>query len=145
MIAYAIFTADFIFAVIIIISAILLVLADNVGPATTEVSLSDKGVKIGKEFYRYEQFHNFFIVYQPEEGVKNLYLQFRYFAKPQLDTPSNISWLLSLVNLIRARISAPLEDMNPLLIRKNLLKYLKEDLEKTNIPLSEQLTDLFKM
>jgi len=145
LIAYAIFTSDFIFAVIILICAVLIVITEKYQPAELEIALSDKGVKVGKEFYDYEKIDNFSIVYKPEENIKNLYLEFKRFAKPELEEPSSYEWLLWLLNFSRTRISAPLENMNPLLIRKNLLKYLKEDLERTNIPLSEQLTDLFRM
>ena len=145
LITYAIFTSNFIFAIIIIISAVLLVMTESHQSAELEIALDDKGVKVGKEFYDYEKIDNFSIVYKPDEGVKNLYLEFKRFAKPELEQPSSYEWLLWLLNFSRTRISAPLENMNPLLIRKNLLKYLKEDLERTNIPLSEQLTDLFRM
>jgi hypothetical protein len=112
-----------------------------------EVSISDKGVMVGKEFYSYDQIEDFFIIYQPDEGVKNLYLEFKRFARPTLpaNEPTRYSWLFWLVNFARTRFSIPLDDMNPVVIRRNLLKYLKENLERTTIPLSEQLTKLFKL
>lgn len=147
LLAYAIYTQNFIFAIIIVFAAVLLIIFDGGHPGTLEVAISDKGVAVGKEFYDYDQIDDFFIIYQPEEGVKNLYLEFKRFARPSLpeSEPTRYSWLFWLVNFARTRFSIPLEDMNPIIIRRNLLKYVKENLERTTIPLSEQLTKLFKL
>ena len=48
-------------------------------------------------------------------------------------------------NVLKARISIPLEDMNPVKTRKHLLRFLSEDLERTDIPLSESLSKIFKL
>jgi hypothetical protein len=147
LLAYAIFTQNFIFAIIIVFAAVLIVVLEGGKVGMLEVSISDKGVMVGKEFYSHDQIEDFFIIYQPDEGVKNLYLEFKRFARPTLpaNEPSRYSWLFWLVNFARTRFSIPLEDMNPVIIRKNLLKYVKENLDRTNIPLSEQLTKLFKL
>jgi len=145
LIIYAIITSNFIFAIIVVIAGVLTTFSSGMEPKTLEITLNNDGIKVGKEFYNYGQIDNFFIVYRPKEDVKNLYLAFKRFARPELEEPSKIIWLFWLLNLARTRISAPLEDANPLLIRNNLLKYLKEDTERTEIPLSEQLTKLFRM
>jgi hypothetical protein len=147
MIAYALMTSNFIFAVIIIFGAILTILTDGKKQASMNVEISDEGVKVGKEFYQYEQLDNFFIIYKPKDDIKNLYFEFKRFVKPEVSETaknSRYEWLLWLMNFARTRLSIPLEDMNPLIIRKNLLRYLKEDLERTNIPLSEKLSELLK-
>jgi len=147
LLTYAIFTQNFIFAIIIVFAAILIVVFDGGHPGTLEVAISDRGVMVGKEFYGHDQIEDFFIIYEPDEGVKNLYLEFKRFARPSLpeSEPARYSWLFWLVNFARTRFSIPLEDMNPIIIRRNLLKYVKENLERTTIPLSEQLTKLFKL
>ena len=147
LLAYAIFTQNFIFAIIIIFAAILLVVFDGGKPGKLNVTLSDQGVTVGKEFYDYDQIQDFFIIYEPENGVKNLYLEFKRFARPSLPEgePARYSWLFWLVNFARSRFSIPLDNMNPIVIRRNLLKYVKENLERTTIPLSEQLTKLFRL
>jgi hypothetical protein len=147
LLAYAIFTKDWIFAVIIIFAAVMLIIIDGQKIGKLGVVISDKGVQVGKEFYRYEQIDNFFIVYEPEEGVKNLYLEFKRFARPTLpeSEPTHYEWLLWVLNFARTRFAVPLENINPVIIRRNLLKYLKENTERTNIPLSEQLTKLLKL
>jgi hypothetical protein len=146
MFVYAILTSNLIFAIIIIFAAVLIVLSDRAETQSFEVVLSDQGVQMGKEHYAYEQLEDFFIVYRPEENIKNLYLHFKRFARPSLpeNEPKGFSWLLWLLNFSRSRLSIPLEDTNPLLIRKNLLKYLKENTERTDIPLSERLSNLFR-
>lgn len=147
LIAYALLTTNLIFAFIIVFGAILIVMTDGVKSPALDVELSDEGVKVGKEFYTYEQFDNFFIIYKPKENIKNLYLEFKRFVRPQVSGTAKTGryeWLLWLMNFARTRLSIPLNNMNPLVIRKNLLKYLKEDAEKTNIPLSEQLSQLLK-
>jgi hypothetical protein len=147
LLVYAIFTQNFIFAIIVIFAAVLLVLFDGGNPGTLEVVISDRGVMVGKEFYSYDQIQDFFIIYEPEDGVKNLYFEFKRFARPSLpeSEPARYSWLFWLVNFARTRFTVPLEDMDPVAIRRNLLKYLKENLDRTTIPLSEQLTKLFKL
>ncbi len=140
-------TSNFIFAVIIVFGAILIILTDGKKQTSMNVEISDEGVRVGKEFYQYEQLDNFFIIYKPKEDTKNLYLEFKRFVKPEVSETaknSRYEWLLWLMNFTRTRLSIPLEDMNPLITRKNLLRYLKEDLEKTNIPLSEKLSELLK-
>jgi hypothetical protein len=143
----AIFSQNFIFAIIIIFSAILVVILDGNNPDTLKVKITDRGITVGKESYEYDQIDSFFIIYKPEEDTKNLYLEFKRFSRPSLpeNEPSRYSWLLWLINFARTRFSIPLQDMNPIIIRRNLLKYLRENLERTEIPLSEQLTKLFRL
>jgi hypothetical protein len=147
LLVYAIFTQNFIFAIIIIFAAVLIVILDGGKPGMLNVTMGDRGVTVGKEFYNYDQLRDFFIIYEPDQGVKNLYLEFKLFTRPTLpeSEPARYSWLFGLVNFARTRFSIPLGDMNPIVIRRNLLKYVKEDLERTTIPLSEQLTKLFKL
>jgi hypothetical protein len=139
-------SANFIFAIILVFAAFLVVFSDQTEKQSFEVVISDHGVQVGKEFYTYDQLEDFFIVYRPEENIKNLYIHFKRFARPSLpeNEPKGFSWLVFLLNFSRSRFSIPLEDMNPLLIRKNLLKYLKENTERTDIPLSERLSSLFR-
>lgn len=125
LILYSFLSGNFLFAVIIIIAAIVIVLRDGQEPDSVRISLTAEGVIVGRKFYDYDEFKDFSIVYKPKLEVKNLYFEFN--------------------NAFRPRLSIPLEKMNPLLIRKNLLKYLPEDLDRTDRPLSEELAKLFKL
>ena len=68
---------------------------------------------------------NFSVVYKPKQEIKNLYFEFQ--------------------NSIKPRLSIPLNNINPINIREYLLKYLKEDLTRKNIPVSEELAKLFRI
>ena len=125
LILYSFLSGNFLFAVIIIIAAIVIVLRDGQEPDFVKISLTEEGVIVGKKFYDYDEFKNFSIVYKPKQEIKNLYFEFNNSLKP--------------------RLSIPLKKMNPLLIRKSLLRYLPEDLDRTDRPLSEELGKLFKL
>ena len=47
--------------------------------------------------------------------------------------------------IITAKRKLTVKNENPLPIRENLLKYLSEDLEKTEQPLSEQIAKILKL
>ncbi len=125
LLLFSFFTANFLFAVIIMIVSLVVILHDGREPDMVKISLTDEGIILGKKFYDYDEIKDFAVVYKPRQEVKNLYFDFKSFLRPQL--------------------SIPLENKNPLSIRKNLLKYLPEDLDRTDQPLSEGLGKLFKL
>jgi len=125
LLLFAFLTGNFLFAVIIIITALVTILHDGREPDMVKIALTDEGVVVGRKFYDYDEFKDFAIVYKPKQGVKNLYFEFK--------------------NVLRPRLSIQLGNMNPLPIRENLLKYLSEDLEQTDQHLSEALGKLFKL
>lgn len=125
LLAYSFWTANFLFAVIIIITALVIIIHDGQEPAMVRFSITDEGVIIGRKFYDFDEIKNFSIVYKPKQGVKNLYFEFK--------------------NALKHRLSIPLQDMNPLPIRENLLKYLEEDLERTDQPSSEGIARMLKL
>lgn len=122
---YALFTSNFLFALIIIIAAVILILTEGQEPQRVAISLTDEGLILGKRFYDYDEFKNFSIVYKPKQDVKNLYFEFH--------------------NFFRHRITIPLEDVNPVKVRDILADYLPEDTERTDPPLSEQLSRMLKI
>jgi hypothetical protein len=89
-----------------------------------KLNIREDGLEIGRNFYSYRDLNNFWIIYQPPE-VKKIYVSFK------------------------SRIAAPLvislENQNPLKIRKTLLEYLPEDLEKEEEPASDSLSRTFKI
>jgi hypothetical protein len=125
LLIYCFFTANFLFAVIIIVTALVIILHHGREPERVKFSLTDEGIAIGRKFYDYDEIKDFAIVYKPRIEVKRLYFEFK--------------------NALRHRLSVPLENMNPLMVRETLLKYLKEDLERADQPLSEGLAKLFKL
>lgn len=125
LLLFSFLTANFLFAVIIIIASLVVILHDGQEPVSLKVSLTEEGVIVGSKFYDYDEFENFSIVYKPSQEVKRLYIEFK--------------------NAIRPRLSFSLDEMNPLPIRDYLLKCLPEDLERTDEPLSEGLARILKL
>lgn len=122
---YAFMSANFLFAVIIVVVTLVVVLHDGQEPDKVDFSITDEGVTVGRKFYDYDEIKDFSIVYKPKQGIKNLYFEFK--------------------TTIRPRLSISLEKTDPLPIRENLLKYLPEDLERTDQPLSEALARFFRL
>jgi len=125
LLVYAVITSNFLFAGILVIGTLVIILNDGKEPQKVRISLTDEGVEVGRKVYDYDEIKDFAIVYKPKLGVKNLYFEFKTVVKP--------------------RLSIPLLDRDPLIIRDKLLKYLQEDLERTDQPLSEGLAKLFKL
>lgn len=125
LIIYSFFSGNFLFAAIIIIGALIIILHDGRDPMKVDFWLTSEGILVGKRFYDYDDIKDFAIVYKPRQEVKNLYFEFKSILKP--------------------RLSIPLNNLNPLPIRENLLKYLPEDLDRIDQPVSEALAKLFKL
>ncbi|MCK5061620.1 hypothetical protein KAR28_03650 [Candidatus Parcubacteria bacterium] len=122
---FAFFTGNFLFAVIIIIVSLIVILHDGRDPYPIDVKIAEDGIFIGKNYYDYDEIKDFAIIYKPRMGIKHLYLNFNSFLKH--------------------RLSIYLGKADPLQIREYLLKYLPEDLERTDPPLSETLSRIFKI
>lgn len=116
---------NFLFAIIILLSFWVMYIIEKKGPRTIEVELNGEGFVLEDKLYEYDQFKDFCVLYKPNKNLKNLYLNFNSGAK--------------------FRISVPLGDLDPLEVRNFLIKYLDEDLERTEPPVSEQLSKLLKL
>lgn len=124
LIIYAIITANFLFAIILVLGALILFVRSHGQPRAIEFTITDMGLSVGETFYPYKEIKNFWIVYEPPE-VKSLYIDLRSAFRPHL--------------LI------PLEDEDPVKIRKILLKYIVEDTDRDTEPLADQISRLLKM
>jgi len=122
---FAVFTSNYLFALIILIIAFIIVFNENEEPEMLDFIIGTEGIMLGHKFYDYDEFKSFSVLYKPAQGLKSLYLD---FASP---------W--------RRDLMIPLLDNNPLPIRENLLKYIKEDLERTDESLDEILSKLLKL
>ena len=125
LMVYSLFTGNFLFAVIIIIAALIKIIHDGQKPAKVKICFTDLGLLVGRKFYEYTEIKNFAIVDRPHENIKNLYFEFK--------------------SAVKQRLSIPLEQENPRDIKNTLIKYLPEDKERTDIPVSEQLARLLKL
>ncbi len=116
---------NFLFAIIIVLSFWVIYLNEKRGPRTIEVEINGEGLNLDNKFYNYDDFKDFCVLYKPKNNIKHLYFNFKNGAK--------------------FRISIPLGDLDPLMVRNFLKKYLDEDLERTDPPVSEQLSRFFKL
>jgi len=121
---YSFFTANFLFALILIIAGIIIVLQDKHQPPSIDFAITEDGIALGRDFYDYSKLQSFWIFYEPDEA-KTLFFEFK--------------------NKIRPRLGVPLFDKNPLHVRSELLKFLTEDVSRENEPVSEQLSRLLKL
>lgn len=106
---YAISTANYLFAVIMGISAFILVFQQFQAPRSVPVVVGEDGVIIDRRFYPYKALKSFSIIYEPPHS-KYLFLDFQ--------------------SAVKGSISVPLGDMNPLTLREVLLNYIEENLER---------------
>ena len=124
-VVYAFYSNNFLFAVIVVMASFVIILHDSGEPNEVNFSIAYDGIAVGGKFYDFNEIKNFSIVYKPNQDLKKLYFEFK--------TP------------IRNRLSIPLYDQDPLIIRENLLKYLVEDLERKDEPTSEVFSRNFKI
>lgn len=125
LVIVALVTDNFLFAIIIVITSFVIVLHDARTPQPVLISLTSEGLIVGNRFYDYDEIKDFAIVYKPTQNLKRLYFQFKSVRKH--------------------RLSLALHDTNPLFVRENLLKYIPEDLERTDEPLSEFLSRVLRI
>ncbi|MDO9399429.1 MAG: hypothetical protein Q7T79_01965 [bacterium] len=125
LLIYSFFSGNFLFAIILIMIALIVILHDGQDPAWLIFVITEEGIIVGEKFYDYDEIKNFSIVYKPKREVKKIYFEFK--------------------NVVKPRLSISLENMNPLPIRGNLLRYLSEDLERIDQPISETFASLFKL
>lgn len=121
---YAIVQKNFLFAIIIILIAIVVVAKDFISPHQVKFTVDEDGVTIGDRGYRFREFNTFWLAYEPPQ-VKMLYLTFKSGIRPSYPIP--------------------LGSENPLRIRAVLQKYIREDLEQESEDLTDRLGRMFKI
>lgn len=107
LLVYAVWTLNFLFALIIIICATIIVLHERREPDMLDFQITDTGIVLADKFTPFKAIEKFWIIYEPPE-VKNIYFKVN--------------------RALHADLSIPLIRMNPVYIRKILLKYMREDL-----------------
>ncbi len=124
LIIYALATANFLFAVIILMFAVIRLVADFKEPDRLTVGVTTTGLVIGDTYYDFRAVKNFTILYEPPE-VKTLYVDFNSLWEPLL--------------------AIPLEDTDPNIVRECLLPFCPENLERTQEPLTDRLKKRYKL
>jgi hypothetical protein len=122
--SYAIFTANYLFAFIILLTAVILILSDNPEPQPILVQIGNNGIVYHGQLYQFNEISDFSIIYHPPH-TKVLYIQ------PK--------------NMIHPRIRIPLEDEDPIAIRNHLKNYVDEDLKLRDEHFSDILARLLKL
>lgn len=89
-----------------------------------DLKIFEDGLMIGLNFYEWSEIKNFRLVYRPPE-IKRIYFD--------------------LNNVLAPEISAPLEEQDPIEIRKILKNYLEEDLDRPEETLIDRLNRWLKI
>ncbi|MDO8668709.1 MAG: hypothetical protein Q7K65_00245 [Candidatus Buchananbacteria bacterium] len=124
MVGWAIYTINYLFAVFLVLFYLVVIMYEFKQPELVDCTITNDGIKHGKNFFFYKHIDNFFIIYQ-DHGIKNLYVDFK--------------------NPLRGRLVVDLDGLDVIGIREFLLQFLKEDLEREAEPLSERLRRLLRI
>jgi len=107
-VVYGIWVNNYLFALIVLISAVILILAGNDEPGNVLIQIGYNGIVVDGNFVEFDKINDFSIIYHPP-FTKVLYLERKISFKP--------------------RIKLYLEEEDPLALRRHLLKYLPENLD----------------
>jgi hypothetical protein len=119
---YAVKSGNYMFAAIIIIGVILVIIRNEQNPDRIKISITDKGVAIGKnEFYKFSEIKDFSFV----SRTKQLYFKSRSFIKPSF--------------------SVSLESAEQSRVQQILLKYLLENLSRKSEPIGDRFAKWLKL
>jgi hypothetical protein len=125
LLIYAVATANFLFAFIIILFALVTYLASLNEPGKARFAVIEDGVRVGNRLYPFRQVRRFWFVYEPP-AVKNLYLEIKD-------------------DLLQPRVIVALGEMNPNEVRTVLGQFIHEDFTETDEPMSDFLGRILKI
>ncbi|HAT03696.1 MAG TPA: hypothetical protein DCS29_02885 [Candidatus Magasanikbacteria bacterium] len=117
-VVYAIITSNFLFALVIVLFAVIIFLQSHQEPIIIPFKITELGLIVNNRFYLYSELSDFYIIYNPPE-IKVLFIETLSATRPTL------------------RI--PLMDEDPNAIRSTLREFVEENLEKEEEPLSDML------
>ncbi len=123
-VGYAVWTANYLFALIILLLAMTILLIGNEKPRKILIQVGHHGLVIDGRFISFDELRNFAIIYQPPM-VKTLYL----YPK----------------NSILPRYRIYLGDQDPVGIREHLRQYVMEDFDMRDEHASDILGRLLRL
>ena len=123
-VAYAVYTANFLFAFLILLMSILLLLTSRQEPVAMLVQIGDNGLVVNGKLYLFQDLGAFSIIYQPPY-VKTLYVETH--------------------NILTPRLRLLLDNQDPIGIRQHLKQYLREDLDLRGEYVSDIVGRLLKI
>ncbi len=124
LVVYSIATANFLFAVIILMIGVISLLSHFNKPDRVPVIITTSGLIIADMYYDFDSIGDFSIAYHPPE-VSTLYLNIDSALHPLL--------------------SIPLEDVDPVEVRDCLLAFCPENLERTDETLTDMVKRVYKL
>jgi hypothetical protein len=124
LIFYSILTANFLFAIIILMMGVIMLVNALRHPDRIEVHITTLGLVVGNEFHSYKEIKDFSLVYEPPD-VKLLYVDFN--------------------SRIHPLVAIPLEEVNPNDVRASLLPFAFENIEREEETLTDMVRRLYKI
>lgn len=124
LLIYAVLSANFLFALIVVMVALMAYLSSVVEPRKIRFSIVDTGIRLGRAFYPYRDIGRFWFIYEPPE-VQALYLEFK--------------------NSFRPRLTIDLGNANPNQVRQALGGFLREDFTEEEEPFADFLGRVLKI
>ena len=121
---YGIYSLNYLFSLIILISTLILLIAANEKPKKILFQIGNTGIVIDGRFIEFSNIYNFSIIYQPP-FIKILYIELK--------------------NPIKPRLRIPLETQDPIVIREHLLNYVEENLDLRDEHFSDILGHILKI
>ncbi|MFH1413147.1 MAG: hypothetical protein ABIG10_03955 [bacterium] len=125
IVIYGIYSHNYLFVIIIGLFVLISVINHFREPDMIEFAIMTEGIIIGNKFHDHDTIKHFSIIYKPGDNLKSLYLEFK--------------------NIIKPRLTVPLMNANPLVAREHLLKYIMEDLDRTDEPNTDFITKKLKL
>ncbi len=116
-VVWTVFDQNYSFAIFLVLFYLVVLLNELRPPQVVDFVISPDGIKVGQDFYFYNEIRQFYIIYE-QNGVQNIYFEF--------NSP------------FRSRLVIPLESQDPIAVRDYLLLFVEEDLEQEAEPLSER-------
>ena len=124
LLIYAVLSANFLFAFIVILFSLITYLASLGQPERIRFSVTDGGIVIGPQHWAFRDIKRFWFVYEPPH-VKALYLE--------------------TTSMIQPRLHVHLEDVDPNEVRTALGQFVREDLNENAEPLSDYISRILKI
>ena len=124
LLIHAVITSNFLFVIILFLIGLIVLVHERRQPDNIEFMILEGGIAFGERFYSFKELKSFWIIYEP---------------------PTTNLLYLETDHVFRKELPIHLENQNPLFVRKVLLDFLDEDLDKEEEATEEQLARLFRL
>ncbi|MBU0570217.1 MAG: hypothetical protein KKH94_00200 [Candidatus Omnitrophica bacterium] len=125
LLIYTIIDGNFLFALIILLFALIIFTHHRTEPAQLTLTIYEAGIRIGDRFFLFREIESFAVIYEPPL-IKQLYI------KPR-------------TGVLRNEIAIPLYDEDPVQLRRFLVDYLEENFEREEESATEAAIRFFKL